>query len=89
MRRFPVWQSWRSFETVEKLRFSDNLYSDCAEHESSESMKTSAILAGFLAALHRYMPSVFMHLRRKNGRYRQTERRNCGCSFSFFMLVRV
>ena len=48
MRRFPVWQSWRSCKTVEKLRFSDNLCSDCAEHESSESMKTSAILARLL-----------------------------------------
>ena len=27
-------------ETVEKLRFSDNLCSDCAEHESSESSHT-------------------------------------------------
>ena len=28
------------FETVEKLRFSDNLCSDYAEHESSESSHT-------------------------------------------------
>ncbi len=36
-------------ETVEKLRFSDNLCSDCAEHESSESIKTEAHVPGFYA----------------------------------------
>ena len=50
-------------ETVKKLRFSDNLCSDYAEHESSESSHIETF--PLKVRKPRYTPPVFMHLRRK------------------------
>ena len=50
-------------ETVKKLRFSDNLCSDYAEHESSESSHIETF--PLKVRKPRYTPPVFMHLLRK------------------------